>query len=91
MTETFTATEFKVMAVVASEIAPGHHYNLSDLRSLCFRRHGIHAIDFNLAIKKLSTPWFLQVTSMGMVSIRPAGWDWISANRDKLVRIVGTR
>ena len=89
MTETLTATEFKLMAVVASKIAPGTYCNLSDLR-FSWSHQNINAIDANLGIRKLKALGLLS-SSDDRVGVSEKGWDWISANRDKLVNSVGAR
>ena len=91
MTEALSDRQLKVMAVAASEIAPGQYYDLSDLRRSCFRRFNMAAIDVNLAVRELKNPELLQITQVGTVSIRDKGWDWVSSNRDTLVKIVGGR
>ena len=91
MTQTLTEKQIKLMAVAATEIAPGSQYSLSDLRGSCYRRFSMPAIDFNLSIRVLKGRDLLAITPEETVSIREKGWDWVSANRDALVRIVGTR
>ena len=91
MTEAINDMQLKVMAVAASEIAPGQYFSLSDLRSSCLRRFRMPAIDVNLAIRELKEPDLLHVTQGGTVGIREKGWDWVSANRDRLVKVAGSR
>ena len=91
MTETLSDRQLKVMAVAASEIAPGQYYDLSDLRRSCLRRFSMAAIDVNLAVRELKDPELLQITQVGTVSIRDKGWDWVSTNRNTLIKIAGSR
>ena len=91
MREELTDMQLKVMATAASEIVPGHYYNVSDLHSSCLRRFKMAAIDVNLAIRELKNSDLLLITMTGTASIPDEGWNWVSTNRDRLVKIIGNR
>ena len=92
----FTDADLTLMAVAASMIAPGESRDLDELRNAASSRYGMYELDVNLSVRELTKPnllgrTLLEVSTDRKVQITEEGWDWISTNRNMLIKIVEQR